>query len=312
MSICCGYGFGCCRKRVIRLDSIAWIPSSGFHRLDSGAIIPLKIGDVISGRNKMAELFGWHPSTYRDRLERLAKMKMVTLSGDTLCTVVSVTNFQGFQRGQSDRDDNEHNQPTTTITEFGRQPSGERIPSKNIDGTSIAKTSADNHLSVSTTTRRQPDDNPTTLIENVKNVKNEKKNTGAALSLSQSLFSEQDSQTAPWMFNLILAMHPGYKSPNLDKWADDIRLIRERDNRTDSEIRDLFRSANSDSFWRKNILSPQTLRKQWDKLTISFAKLVQSRNDRFSPVPNAHPQMTAIKRPVPVPEASKPKLRAGF
>lgn len=82
------------------------------------------------------------------------------------------------------------------------------------------------------------------------------------------VFSDEDIQTANWMFKLIQGIHPGHKTPSFEKWANDIRLMRECDSRTDSEIRRLFAAANSDSFWQKNILSPGKLREKWDKLVI--------------------------------------------
>jgi len=45
-------------------------------------------------------------------------------------------------------------------------------------------------------------------------------------------------------------------------------LMREKDNCTHSEILSLFRFANSDDFWKSNILSPKKLRDKWDVLTI--------------------------------------------
>lgn len=81
-------------------------------------------------------------------------------------------------------------------------------------------------------------------------------------------FSHEDSQCAEWIYGLIHQMNPGHKKPNLEKWANTIRLMRERDGKTHREICELFKWANQDEFWRTNILSPEKLRKQWDKLTI--------------------------------------------
>ena len=81
-------------------------------------------------------------------------------------------------------------------------------------------------------------------------------------------FTEEDSRLAVWIFDQILLLNPKHKKPNFDTWADEIRLMRERDNHTHREIAELFKWANRDDFWKTNILSPKTLRKQWDKLTI--------------------------------------------
>lgn len=54
--------------------------------------------------------------------------------------------------------------------------------------------------------------------------------------------------------------------PNLKAWANDLRLMRERDGRSLEEIEAMFRWANTDPFWRPNILSITTLRAKWPKL----------------------------------------------
>lgn len=81
----------------------------------------------------------------------------------------------------------------------------------------------------------------------------------------------EDEAVARGMFVAIKLLNPKHKLPNFDKWADEIRLIRECDGRTHDDIARLFRWANLDSFWQSNILSPATLRKQWDKLTIRMS-----------------------------------------
>jgi len=81
-------------------------------------------------------------------------------------------------------------------------------------------------------------------------------------------FDEADLTTARWMVEKIRAILPEFKEPNLDAWANDFRLMRERDNRTDDEIRLVFEWANGDSFWQSNILCPAKLRKQFDALAI--------------------------------------------
>ena len=77
-----------------------------------------------------------------------------------------------------------------------------------------------------------------------------------------------DIKTSQFMFDLIRSLNPKHREPNFESWANDIRLMRERDGRTDADIRSLFGWANKHHFWKTNILSPTTLRKQWDKLVI--------------------------------------------
>lgn len=85
-------------------------------------------------------------------------------------------------------------------------------------------------------------------------------------------FSPEDEATAAWMATSIREIFPRTKPPNIPHWANEIRLLRERDQRTDGEIRDLFGWANRNDFWRGNILSPANLRKHWDKLMAQRAR----------------------------------------
>lgn len=83
---------------------------------------------------------------------------------------------------------------------------------------------------------------------------------------SENKFSDEHMKFAVGMFKLIRQVAPTAKEPNFEKWADDIRLINERDNRTLEEIGKVFRFANSDSFWKTNILSPAKLREKYTEL----------------------------------------------
>lgn len=87
---------------------------------------------------------------------------------------------------------------------------------------------------------------------------------------SVNKFTEKDLATAMRMFHYIQLVSPKSKTPNFEKWADDIRLMRERDNYTEDEIVSVFLFANNDSFWRSNILSTAKLR---DKFPALHAKM---------------------------------------
>jgi len=81
-------------------------------------------------------------------------------------------------------------------------------------------------------------------------------------------WEDGDLETAESIYNLLLALNPKHKKPSLEAWANTIRLMRESDGHTHNDIMNLFRFANSDSFWKSNILSPAKLREKWDVLTI--------------------------------------------
>lgn len=55
---------------------------------------------------------------------------------------------------------------------------------------------------------------------------------------------------------------------NMISWANEIRLMRERDERPADAIRALFAWSQQHHFWHRNILSPDKLRKQWTRLAM--------------------------------------------
>ncbi|HGJ8306697.1 TPA: replication protein [Klebsiella quasipneumoniae] len=76
-----------------------------------------------------------------------------------------------------------------------------------------------------------------------------------------------DLKAARWIFDKTLTVNASLSEPNWVEWANTIRLMRMQDKRSHYEICELFKWANEDSFWQNNILSPSSLRKQWDQLT---------------------------------------------
>ncbi|KMK08154.1 phage O protein family [Pluralibacter gergoviae] len=61
------------------------------------------------------------------------------------------------------------------------------------------------------------------------------------------------------------------KEPNWTAWANEVRLMVAQDGRTHKQICALFKRANRDSFWCRNILSPSKLREKWDELSLKLS-----------------------------------------
>lgn len=81
-------------------------------------------------------------------------------------------------------------------------------------------------------------------------------------------FSNEDLVAANYILSKIKTLKDNFKEPRIESWAEQVRLIRERDNKTHREICELFKWANQDTFWQSNILSPKKLRAKWDELEI--------------------------------------------
>ncbi|TFW15947.1 hypothetical protein [Duganella callida] len=138
---------------------------------------------------------------------------------------------------------------------------------------------------VESTSPLQAPSKPLPSQEQEQEQEQEKNNTSAKTAAAAPLTSEcredgsterrqkrrgtpEDETCARWLFGRILASNPEHKPPNFSTWADEVRLMRERDGRTHRAICELFDWAQGDSFWRANVLSPAKLREKWDQLTI--------------------------------------------
>lgn len=91
-----------------------------------------------------------------------------------------------------------------------------------------------------------------------------------------------DMSFARLLFDLIKQNNPNHKEPNLEKWANDFRLMRERDNRTEEQIDFLIKWSQQHEFWRSNILSPSKLRERFDQLV---AQVKSDRKKKSNVVP---------------------------
>jgi len=83
---------------------------------------------------------------------------------------------------------------------------------------------------------------------------------------SSKKFDEEDFALATSIYKGVLTVAPKTSKPNLESWANDVRLMREQDGHTLDEIKQVFEFANTDQFWQTNVLSTGKLRKQFSTL----------------------------------------------
>lgn len=82
-------------------------------------------------------------------------------------------------------------------------------------------------------------------------------------------FNDEDVAIAREMFDGIKAIQPNARPPNLDHWANEMRLLRsDGQDRSAETIRATLAWVRQDPFWKSNILSPAKLRKHWDTLQL--------------------------------------------
>lgn len=77
---------------------------------------------------------------------------------------------------------------------------------------------------------------------------------------------------ANYFLEQIRRNNPNHKTPNMQKWSDDIRKMAKLDNRTEEQIKYLMKWVQEHDFWAGNVLSPAKLREKFDQLVIQVKK----------------------------------------
>ncbi|MEA5113997.1 MAG: replication protein [Geobacteraceae bacterium] len=73
----------------------------------------------------------------------------------------------------------------------------------------------------------------------------------------------------------------GKRVKAVNRWAEDIDKLLRLDGQTPEKVEVVMRWAQSDSFWRSNILSGSALRRQWNKLVVRVGNAGNSADARY-------------------------------
>lgn len=84
--------------------------------------------------------------------------------------------------------------------------------------------------------------------------------------------NEVAAALALFFFQILQHENPNMKQPNLKAWTKSIERILRIDKRDPEKVRELMLWSIGDEFWHKNILSPDKLRKHYDRLLIEKTK----------------------------------------
>lgn len=120
--------------------------------------------------------------------------------------------------------------------------------------------------------RRTASEQQVNTNNNVNNENNDNKDQETPCATSRYRYEDDDMRLATLMKREVKKVVPTLQVRNMALWANDIRLSRERDGRTRSELHKIFVWANKDEFWQMNILSPSKLRKHFDTLVAKSNK----------------------------------------
>ncbi|WP_334351916.1 DNA replication protein DnaD [Companilactobacillus sp. HBUAS56257] len=109
--------------------------------------------------------------------------------------------------------------------------------------------------------------NSSTLIKQDRNIN--KTNKDSHNSKHDKRVYESDDinfKLAQSLLSKIEEQNPDHKKPDLQKWANDIRLMHEQDNRSYDKIQKMIDWSQNNDFWSSNVLSATKLRKQYDTM----------------------------------------------
>lgn len=132
--------------------------------------------------------------------------------------------------------------------------------------------------------------------DNKNNNKNNNKKNNKRSYRQENKFSDAQMDSAVLLLSLIREHNPDYKQPDLDKWANDIRLMMERDHRTKEQIDYLISWCQQDAFWHTNILSPAKLREQFDRLVMICKEQIQKKKEAAEQAKNRSPADFVAKK----------------
>lgn len=115
-----------------------------------------------------------------------------------------------------------------------------------------------------------------TMQSRTEEKKGNKKNKDNPATVSD----EQDTKLAGLLLERIRANFPSFKQPDLRSWSAAIGRMRRLDGRSVEQIEWMIGWAQSDTFWRANILSAEKLRKQFDTLTAHAQRAAEKQNNQ--------------------------------
>lgn len=118
------------------------------------------------------------------------------------------------------------------------------------------------HSSATEKPQKSTNNNDKTMINN----DNNKKDNTSGKS-KKRIYPDDDSnkKLAVLLFRKI-SQNQNIKEPDLDNWANTIRLTIESDKRAGKEVQDMIVWATQDEFWKGVVLSASSLRRNFDKM----------------------------------------------
>jgi DNA replication protein DnaD len=208
-------------------------------------LILIEAGSFITSQSKLMSRWGWGNTKVRNFLKLLANDGMIKCSGENY-TLIKIINYEMYQK-QTDASQ-------VVPMDSENQQTGDKL----------------------VTNRKQTGDK---LRANTNNNDNNDNNDNKNICPNSIEF-----RLASYLFKYIKRNNEKAKEPNMQKWSKQFDYILRIDKRDIEEVKNVIKWCQNDSFWLKNILSPDKLRKQYDRLLISMKdpKPKEKRQDNFN------------------------------
>ncbi|PJI07055.1 MULTISPECIES: hypothetical protein [Clostridium] len=95
--------------------------------------------------------------------------------------------------------------------------------------------------------------------------------------------NSNEFRLASYLFKYIKRNNDKTRKPNIEKWAKTFHYMLEIDKRNIEEVKAVIKWCQEDPFWYKNILSPEKLRKHYDRLMLNMKdSRKKEKQDNFS------------------------------
>ncbi|MEW7867508.1 hypothetical protein [Aeromonas diversa] len=250
-----------------------------------GKRVPLSRGQLVCSAKSLGQECGISEDQARRALEFFKSDGAISCAGSRGkggYTIVTLLNFDAYQRGISQIFSAEYGADSEAAPELAfevrRQTGGADLPaeqqaedyiSKNIQ--SIREDLKHSSSQLADATFDQQGEQ--TLDESASASEPEPKTKvipDAAIQTpsGKAWGTAEDLTCAEWIFGRVRVINPTAIEPNWTQWANVVRLMRELDGRSHSDICALYDWVSHDSFWCTNVLSPQKLRQKWDQLQV--------------------------------------------
>ena len=117
---------------------------------------------------------------------------------------------------------------------------------------------------------RQATVKPVSTIKKDKNDKNDKNIKDNSRKSAKRTYDIDSNyyQLSVFLFEEMKKNNPEVKTPDFDKWADEVRKMVELDGRKEEQVRNMITWSQSNDFWKGIVLSTRKLREKYDQMKV--------------------------------------------